>query len=154
MLVIFQKHKSTLLYGCALAVSLLLLKWLEVKYIIYNQSFETYAGIIALLFTALGIWIAIKLIQPKTIIVEKEVLKNDITDFVINTLEIEKLGLSKREIEVLNMLATGLSNQEIGDQLYISLATVKTHVSKLYDKLEVKRRTQAIEKAKRLGIIS
>lgn len=154
MLAIFQKHKSTLLYGCALAVSLLLLKWLEAKYIVYNQSFEIYAGIIALLFTALGIWIAIKLIQPKTIVVEKQVPKNDITDVVINILEIEKLGLSKREIEVLNMLATGLSNQEIGDQLYISLATVKTHVSKLYDKLDVKRRTQAIEKAKRLGIIS
>jgi NarL family two-component system response regulator LiaR len=153
MLAIFQKHKSTLLYGCALAISLLLLKWLEVKYVIYNQLFETYAGIIALLFTGLGIWLAIKLIQPKTIIVEKEVFKNDIADGVINTLEIEKLGLSKREIEVLNMLASGLSNQEIGDQLYISLATVKTHVSKLYDKLEVKRRTQAIEKAKRLGII-
>jgi len=154
MLAIFQKHKSTLLYGCALAVSLLLLKWLEAKYIVYNQSFEIYAGIIALLFTALGIWIAIKLIQPKTIVIEKQVSKDDITDVVINTLEIEKLGLSKREIEVLNMLATGLSNQEIGDQLYISLATVKTHVSKLYDKLDVKRRTQAIEKAKRLGIIS
>lgn len=153
MLAFFQKHTSTLLYGCALAISLLLLKWLEAKYIIYNQSFEMYAGIIALLFTALGVWLAIKLIQPKTIIVEKEVLENDITDVVINTLEIEKLGLSKREIEVLNMLATGLSNQEIGDQLYISLATVKTHVSKLYDKLDVKRRTQAIEKAKRLGII-
>jgi ATP/maltotriose-dependent transcriptional regulator MalT len=154
MLPIFQKHKSTLLYGCALAISLLLLKWLEVKYIIYNQSFETYAGIIAVLFTALGVWLATKLIQPKTIIVEKQISKNDITNVVINTLEIEKLGLSKREIEVLNMLATGLSNQEIGDQLYISLATVKTHVSKLYDKLVVKRRTQAIEKAKRLGIIS
>lgn len=154
MLAIFQKYKYTLLYGGVLATSLLLLKWLEVKYIIYNQSFETYAGIIALLFTALGIWLAIKLIQPKTIIVEKEVLKNDVTDIVINTVEIEKIGLSKREIEVLNMLANGLSNQEIGDQLYISLATVKTHVSKLYDKLDVKRRTQAIEKAKRLGIIS
>ncbi|MFC4231546.1 response regulator transcription factor [Parasediminibacterium paludis] len=154
MLAIFQKHKLTLLYGCALAISLLVLKWLEAKYIIYNQSFEIYAGIIALLFTALGIWIAIKLIQPKTIVVEKEVFKNDVTDVVINSFEIEKLGLSKREIEVLNMLATGLSNQEIGNHLYISLATVKTHVSKLYDKLDVKRLTQAIEKAKRLGIIS
>lgn len=153
MLAIFQKHKSTILYGCVLATTLLLLKWLEVKYIIYNQSFETYVGIIALLFTALGTWLAIKLIQPKTIIVEKEVSRNDITDVVINTLEIEKLGLSKREIEVLNMLATGQSNQEIGDQLFISLATVKTHVSNLYNKLEVKRRTQAIEKAKRLGLI-
>ncbi len=153
MLAIFQKHKSTLLYGCALAVSLLLLKWLESKYIIYDQAFETYAGIIALLFTALGVWLAIKLIQPKTIIIEKEVFENDVTHVAINTLEIEKMGLSKREIEVLNMLATGLSNQEIGDQLYISLATVKTHVSKLYDKLDVKRRTQAIEKAKRLSII-
>jgi DNA-binding CsgD family transcriptional regulator len=151
MLAIFQKHKSTLLYGCALATSLLLLKWFELKYIIYSQSFEIYAGIIALLFTVLGVWLAIKLIQPKTIVIEKEVLKNDV---IINILEIEKLGLSKREIEVLNMLATGLSNQEIGNHLYISLATVKTHVSKLYDKLDVKRRTQAIEKAKRLGIIS
>lgn len=153
MLAIFQEHKSPLLYGCVLALSLLLLKWLEVKYIIYDQAFETYAGIIALLFTALGVWLAIKLMQPKTIVIEKEILKPSTESCVINTLEIEKLGLSKREIEVLNMLATGLSNQEIGNQLYISLATVKTHVSNLYNKLNVKRRIQAIEKAKKLGII-
>ena len=99
------------------------------------------------------VWLAIKLIQPKTIVIEKEILKPSTESFVENKFEIDNLGLSKREIEVLTMLAKGLSNQEIGDQLFISLATVKTHVSKLYDKLAVKRRTQAIEKAKRLGLI-
>jgi hypothetical protein len=130
MLAIFKKHKSTLLYGCALAISLLLLKWFELKYIIYSHSFEIYAGIIALLFTVLGVWLAITLMKPQAIIGENKLPENNIYTIATNVLTIETLGLSKREIEVLNMLAKGLSNQEVGDQLYISLATVKTHVSK------------------------
>jgi two-component system, NarL family, response regulator LiaR len=149
------KHKSTLLYGVSLAGLLFLLKWLEWRLLIIHHAFEIYAGIIACLFTALGIWLALKLSKPqtRTIVVEKPVYIQPTADFEINQGEVEKLGLSKRELEVLQLMSEGLSNQEIALRLFVSLNTVKTHSSNLFDKMEVKRRTQAIEKAKRLLII-
>lgn len=144
------KHKETILYGIALALLLFLLKWLELRFIIINHTFEIYAGLIALLFTALGIWLALKLTQPK--IIEKEVIVVN-TSFSFNEKAMNELGLSKREIEVLQLLAEGLSNQEIAEKLFVSLNTIKTHTSNLFEKLDVKRRTQAIEKAKRLCLI-
>lgn len=145
-----SKHKETILYGIALALLLFLLKWLELRFLIINHTFEIYAGIIALLFTALGIWLALKLTQPK--IIEKEVIVMN-TSFSFNEKAMNELGLSKREIEVLQLLAEGLSNQEIAEKLFVSLNTIKTHTSNLFEKLDVKRRTQAIEKAKRLYLI-
>ncbi len=150
-----SKYKQTIFYGLLLAVLLFVLKWLELQYIIFNQSLEIYIGGIALLFTALGIWLAIKLMKPKTetIIIEKEIYIKTATEFIQNDNELEKLGLSKREFEVLQLIAEGLSNQEIADKIFVSLPTVKTHLSKIFEKMDVKRRTQAVEKAKRLGLI-
>ncbi|MCF2517189.1 LuxR C-terminal-related transcriptional regulator [Dyadobacter sp. CY351] len=149
-----QKHKPTILYGISLAMLLFLLKWLELRFIIINHIFEIYAGAIALLFTGLGIWIAMKLTKPKveTVVIEKEVFIES-KSFQFNEQQQELLGLSKRELEVLNLIAEGLSNQEIAGQLFVSLNTVKTHSSKLFEKMEVKSRTQAVEKAKRLNLI-
>lgn len=146
------KNKDTILYGISLAVLLFLLKWLEIRFVVINHAFEIYAGIIAVLFTALGIWLSMKLTKPKVQIqvVEKEVEE----EFVLNEDELNRLGLSKRELEVLQLMADGLSNQEIADKLFVSLNTIKTHSSKVFEKLDVKRRTQAIEKAKRLSLIS
>ncbi|UON84674.1 LuxR C-terminal-related transcriptional regulator [Dyadobacter chenwenxiniae] len=151
---LFNKHKPTILYGISLALLLFLLKWLELRFIIINHIFEIYAGAIALLFTGLGIWLALKLMKPEveTVIVEKEVfIKAE--DFQFNAREQARLGLSKRELEVLGLIAEGLSNQEIAGALFVSLNTIKTHSSKLFEKLEVKSRTQAVEKAKRLSLI-
>ncbi|MCF2497683.1 helix-turn-helix transcriptional regulator [Dyadobacter chenhuakuii] len=149
-----QKHKPTILYGISLAMLLFLLKWLELRFIIINHIFEIYAGAIALLFTGLGIWIAMKLTKPKveTVVIEKEVFIES-KSFQFNEQQQALLGLSKRELEVLNLIAVGLSNQEIAGQLFVSLNTVKTHSSKLFEKMEVKSRTQAVEKAKRLNLI-
>jgi len=146
------KNKDTILYGISLAVLLFLLKWLEIRFVVINHAFEIYAGIIAVLFTALGIWLSMKLTKPKVQIqvVEKEVDE----EFVLNEDELNRLGLSRRELEVLQLMADGLSNQEIADKLFVSLNTIKTHSSKVFEKLDVKRRTQAIEKAKRLSLIS
>jgi two-component system, NarL family, response regulator LiaR len=146
---------SIIVYGLLMAVLLLLLKWLELRFIIFSHAFEIYIGLIAVIFMGLGVWVALKLAKPKvkTIIVEKHVFQQNKDDFKPNEEEIKKLGLSKREIEVLQLMADGLSNNEIAEKLFLSLNTVKTHSSKVFDKLEVKRRTQAIEKAKRLTII-
>ncbi|MBB6111486.1 response regulator transcription factor [Mucilaginibacter lappiensis] len=153
---LFIKNKRTILYGVALAVLLFLLKWLEFHFIIINNAYEVYIGTIAVLFTLLGIWLALKLTKPKvqTVVVEKQVyINHDRSGFSPDQRELERLNLSRRELEVLELMAEGLSNQEISARLFVSLNTIKTHSSNLFDKMDVKRRTQAIEMAKRLCII-
>lgn len=137
----------------SLALLLLLLKWLEWHFIIINHAFEIYASAIAIVFTALGIWLAVKLTKAKvqTIVVEKVVPADP--GFSLNEAELNKLRISTRELEVLQLMAEGFSNQEIADRLFVSLNTIKTHSSNLFVKMEVERRTQAIDKAKRLSII-
>ena len=150
-----KKHKATIFYSISLAFLLFLLKWLELRFIIFDHSFEIYIGFIAVIFTALGIWLALKLSKPKieTVVVEKEVYVTRNENFVLNSSLVSQLELSKRELEILGLLAQGHSNQEIAAKLFISLSTVKTHIQNLFEKLDVKRRIQAVEKAKRLDLI-
>jgi two-component system, NarL family, response regulator LiaR len=152
----FSKNKVILAYGMSLAVLLFLLRWLELRFIIFDHAFEIYIGAIAIIFTALGIWLTLKLTTPKvkTIIVEKEIYINSNDNFCLNEKEVAKLGLSKRELEVLQLMAEGFSNGEIAERLFVSLHTIKTHTSNLFEKMNVKRRTQAVEKAKRLSLIA
>ncbi len=145
-------RKTILLYGLALAVLIFTLKALEYKYFVRDLSMEVYVGLIAIVFTVIGIWVATKIIRRKTETVIKEVAI-PVNDYVKNEALIEKLGISTREYDVLEQMSLGLSNQEIADKLFISLNTVKTHSSNLYVKLDVKRRTQAVQKAKELNII-
>ncbi len=149
------RNKATIVYSISLAFLLFLLKWLELRFIIFDHSFEIYIGFIAIIFTALGIWLALKLSKPKieTVVVEKEVYVTRNENFVLNTSLVSQLELSKRELEILSLLAQGHSNQEIAAKLFVSLSTVKTHIQNLFEKLDVKRRTQAVEKAKRLNLI-
>lgn len=150
-----SENKKILLYGSGLALLLFALRWLELRFIVIDYMLEIYVGIIAVLFTGLGIWLALKLSKPKkeTVIVEKEVYITPQKDFVQNEAELERLGISPRELEVLQLMAEGLSNAEIAERLFVSLNTVKTHSSKLFEKLEVKRRTQAVEFGKRYNLI-
>jgi NarL family two-component system response regulator LiaR len=150
-----SRHKYTIIYGVALAVLLFLLKWLEWRFLVLDHAIEIYSGIIAVLFTGLGIWLALKLAKPKvsTIIVEKEVYITSAAVPVINEKEMGRLGLSPREMEVLQLMAEGLSNQEIADRLFVSLNTIKTHSAKIFEKMDVRRRTQAVDLAKKLKII-
>jgi len=138
----FSKYKHTLLYGAALALLLFLLKWLQWRFIIIDLSI-------------LGIWVAQKLARPqvKTVVVEKPVYLSDPIEFTPDSGVLKELTLSKREMEVLQLMAEGLSNEEIASRLFVSLSTIKTHNSRLFEKMDVRRRTQAIEKAKRLKII-
>jgi DNA-binding CsgD family transcriptional regulator len=151
----FRKYKTILIYGISLALLIVFLKLIEYELIILNNSFQFYAGSIALLFTLLGIWLATKLIKPKTKIevVEKKVFINQVQPFVINEDTLAKTEISAREMEVLQLMAKGFSNQEIANTLFVSVSTIKTHISNLFFKLEASRRTQAVEKAKNLGLI-
>jgi two-component system, NarL family, response regulator LiaR len=149
------RNKGTIIYSLSLAFLLFLLKWLELRLIIFNHSFEFYIGCIAVIFTGLGIWLALKLSKPKieTVVVEKEVYIDRNENFVPDHSLVSQLELSKREMEILSLLAQGQSNQEIAEKLFVSLSTVKSHNQNLFEKLDVKRRIQAVEKAKRLNLI-
>jgi two-component system, NarL family, response regulator LiaR len=153
------RNKHVILYGISLAMLMFLMRWLELRFIIFSHAFEMYIGGIALIFTALGIWLALKLTKPKVEIqvveqiVERVYQVDNNDEFKLNEATLNELGLSRRELEVLELMATGLSNQEIAAKLFVSLNTIKTHTSKVFEKLDVKRRTQAVEKAKRLNLI-
>lgn len=144
-----KKYGQLILYGISMALLLFLLKWLELRFVIIDHALEVYIGAIAVIFTCLGIWLAMKIVKPK--IVEREIYVT--APFSVNQKELEELNLSKRELEVLQLMADGLSNKEIADKLFVSLSTIKTHSNNLFDKMNVERRTQAVDKGKRLGII-
>jgi DNA-binding CsgD family transcriptional regulator len=147
-----RRYKYIILYGSGLAILLFLLKWLEWRFLVFDHAMDIYTGAIAIVFTGLGIWLAVKLTKPKVVTItlpapEKTPVSTP------DQKEIEKIGLSTREIEVLQLMADGLSNQEIAGRLFVSLNTIKTHSSRIFEKLDVRRRTQAVEKARRLKII-
>ena len=145
-----RKYGQLILYGISMALLLFLLKWLELRFLIIDHALEVYVGAIAVIFTGLGIWLAMKIVRPKVKVVEREIYVT--APFPINKKELELMNLSKRELEVLRLMAEGLSNK-IADKLFVSLSTIKTHSNNLFDKMNVERRTQAIDKGKRLGII-
>ena len=134
------------MYGLILAWLVFLLKYVEYRYFVRELSVEIYIGVIATLFTLVGIWIGLKVVRKK-----KHDSGNPI--FVTDQKALKNHGISNREYDVLVLIAKGYSNQEIADQLFISLPTVKTHSSNLFEKLNVQRRTQAIRKARELQII-
>ena len=148
------RNRSVLLYGASLAALLFLMKWLEWRFLIADYAAELYGGALAILFTFLGIWLAVKLMKPKTntVFIEKEVIVKT-NDFILDEQELARLGLSRRELEVLQLMAEGLSNHQIAERLFVSLNTIKTHSAKVFEKLEVQRRTQAVDKAKKLRLI-
>jgi two-component system, NarL family, response regulator LiaR len=139
--------RTILLYSLSLAALLFLLQWLQFSFFVRDLSLEFYLSVVAVVFTAVGIWAGLKLTRPKTkVVVQKE--------FTFNEDEFNRLGISKRELEVLQLMSQGLSNQEIAEKLFVSLNTIKTHSSNLFLKLDAKRRTQAIQKAKELNLIA
>lgn len=152
---ILKDFRYIFLYGLILAILVFVLKWLQWKFLIVDNAIDIYIGFVAFFFTGLGVWVATQLVKPKiqTVIIEKEVLIVQPENFTINETELQKLNLSSREYEVLQLLTKGYSNADIAETLFLSLSTIKTHVSNLYLKMDVKSRTQAIEKSKRLKII-
>lgn len=153
--------KRFILYGILLAAATIALQVLQYKLVIINHSLELYGGILALIFTVVGIYAGRKLTHRKEVIIEKLVtvhapaaVISSTVSFENNTDTLEKLGISKREYEILELMAHGHSNQEIADKIFVSVNTVKTHTSNLFLKLDVKRRTQAVKKAQDLNLIS
>ena len=141
--------KTIFIYGTALAALTGLLKYLEYQYLIRDLSTEVYIGVIAMFFTGLGIWVGLKWTKGKQQAKQSSANPNANLDRIL-----AQYKLSKRELEVLTLIAKGLSNKEIAEALFLSTNTVKTHSSNIFAKLEVKRRTQAVQKALELGLLN
>jgi DNA-binding NarL/FixJ family response regulator len=139
--------RTVIIYGVAMAALLGLLKVIEYRYLVRDIPLEFYIGAVAMMFTGLGIWAGLRLTRPK--IIEIEVAG----PFERDEAAFKKLGISRREFEVLELIAAGLSNQHIADRLFVSTSTIKTHVSNVLTKLDASRRTEAIARAKELRII-
>jgi len=143
----------TLIYGLCGGILIVVLKLLEFRFLVVEHSIEIYGGLVAALFAGLGIWLGLKLTRKQEVIVVKEVPVAGTQPFALNEARLKDLGITKRELEILELIAQGMSNREIADKLFVSENTVKTHSSRLFDKLSAKRRTQAVQIGKEMGLI-
>ncbi len=138
--------RTALIYGLAMALLFGLLKYIEYNFFVRDLPIEIYIGLVAAMFAALGIWAGRRLVsrhEPPAA-----------APFAADPSALQQLGISKREYEVLELIAQGLSNREIADKLFVSTSTVKTHLSNIYSKLDARRRTEAIKRAKELRLLS
>jgi DNA-binding CsgD family transcriptional regulator len=145
--------KRILLYGAACGVLIALLQLIEYQHFVRTYPAELYGGLIAVIFTALGIYFGLKWTRQKEVVGVREVRVREGGPFELNAGKLKELGITPREHEILGLIAEGLSNREIGERLFVSENTVKTHSSRLFDKMGVGRRVQAVQKGKELGLI-
>jgi len=141
------------IYGVCGGVLIALLKLIEFRFLVVEHSLEIYGGLIALLFSGVGIWLGLKLTRKKEVLVVKVVPLPSPQPFALNEERLKGLGITKRELEILELIGQGMSNREIAEKLFVSENTVKTHSSRLFDKLSAKRRTQAVQIGKQIGLI-
>jgi DNA-binding CsgD family transcriptional regulator len=151
--------KTVLLYGLLGGLLVAVLKVVEYRFLVLEHSLEIYGGIIAAIFSALGIWLGLKLTRPRETVITREVPVEvrvpvpTAGPFVRDQGRVEQLGLTPRELDILEAMAAGLSNREIAERLFVSENTVKTHAGRVFDKLAAKRRTQAVQLAKEARLI-
>jgi DNA-binding CsgD family transcriptional regulator len=147
-----------LIYGLCGGLLIAALKFIEYRFVVVEHSIEIYGGLTALVFAGLGIWLGLKLTRKEQVIVERElIVEREVLvpagTFALNEKRLQELAITKRELEILGLIADGLSNREIAERLFVSENTVKTHSSRLFDKLSARRRTQAVQRGKELGLI-
>jgi len=149
----WRKWRSILFFGAASGLLVASLRFIEYRFLVVEHSIEIYSGLIALLFAVVGIRLGLTLTKTREVTVIKEVSVPAPTEFVRNAQRVSALAITPRELEILDQIAAGKSTREIAETLFVSENTVKTHASRLYDKLGVNRRTQAVQEARRLGLL-
>jgi len=143
--------QTVLLYGLALGLLLASLQTIRYRLLLVDHSLELYLGLIATFFAVIGIWLGRRIVVRRT---ETTVpAPSEPLDGAALQRTLEQYRITQREYEVLQLIAQGLSNQEIAAQMFVSLNTVKTHTSNLFSKLDAQRRTQAVEHARAIGLI-
>jgi DNA-binding CsgD family transcriptional regulator len=145
--------KHVLLYGLLGGALVAGLRLIEYRWLVVEHSIEIYGGVIAALFAAVGIWLGLKLTRRVETVVVREVPTPATSPFVRDDAKLQALGITPRELAVLEMIAAGLSNKEIAARAFVSENTVKTHLSRVFDKLGARRRTQAVQLAKAARLI-
>jgi NarL family two-component system response regulator LiaR len=156
--------RHVLIFGLVGGLLIATLQYTEYRFVIIEHSVELYSALVAILFAAFGIWLGLRItrsretVSRETIretVVVKEVLvpAQAPAPFAPNTARQQTLGITARELEILALIARGLSNREIATQLFVSENTVKTHCARTFDKLGAARRTQAVQRGKELGLL-
>ena len=145
--------RHVLIYGLIGGILIAALKWTEYRFLVIEHSIEIYGGLIAAIFAVLGIWLGLKLTGSRQTIVVKEIPVPAGGPFVLDERKREDLHITRRELEILGLIAQGLSNREIAEKLFVSENTVKTHSSRVFDKLGARRRTQAVQLGKEFGLL-
>ncbi len=149
-----RMKKQILIYGILGGLLIAVLKLIEYHFLVKEHLIEIYGGLVAIVFAGVGIWLGLTLTRrKKEVVVVREVRVSADKPFTLNDRKVSELGVTKRELEILGLIASGMSNKEIAEKLFVSENTVKTHSSRLFDKLNAKRRTQAIQIGKELGLI-
>jgi DNA-binding CsgD family transcriptional regulator len=154
-------RKQVLIFGLVGGVLVTLLQWTEFHFVVLEHSVAIYGVLIAILFAGAGIWLGTRLLAPRERIrerivdriVEISVPSAPTPSSAADDAVRERLGITPRELEVLELVARGLSNREIGETLFVSENTVKTHCSRAFDKLGARRRTEAVQRSKELGLL-
>jgi DNA-binding CsgD family transcriptional regulator len=150
--------KDLLFYGVCGGLLIVALRMVEYRFLVVEHSVEIYGALIAALFAGVGIWLGRTLRRTREVVIVKEVpvevpVRID-GPFVVNQARVDALGITPRELEILGLIASGLSTREIADRLCVSENTVKTHSSRLFDKLGANRRTKAVQIGKTQGLIA
>lgn len=146
-------RRHVLLYGILAGVVIAVLQFIQYRWIVVEHSVEIYGGLVAAVFSTVGIWLGLRLTKRSETIVVREVIVPAPSEFVRDASKVESLGLTPRELEILELIAAGLSNREIAERAFVSENTVKTHSSRVFDKLGARRRTQAVQLGKELRLI-
>jgi DNA-binding NarL/FixJ family response regulator len=152
---LFYAHavkKAVLLYGLCGGVLIAALRLMVYRFLVLEHSVEIYGALVASLFAGLGIWLGLGLTRRKEVVVVREVAV-PARPFALNDEKVRELGITPRELEILRLIADGMSTREMAESLFVSENTVKTHSSRLFDKLSVNRRTKAVQVGKSLGLI-
>ena len=148
-------RRHVVLFGLVGGALIVALRAIEYRYLVIERSVEIYGAIVALLFAATGIWLGRRFTTPRERIVVREIPVSAPAEepFRIDARKVEELGITPREIEILSLIAEGLSTREIAERSHISENTVKTHSSRVFEKLGARRRTQAVQRGKELGLL-
>jgi two-component system, NarL family, response regulator LiaR len=144
--------RHVLIFGLVGGLLIATLQYTEYRFVVIEHSVEIYGALVAILFAAFGIWLGLRITRRRETIVVREVLV-PASAFAPDTARQQSLGITARELEILTLVARGLSNREIATQLFVSENTVKTHCSRAFDKLGAARRTQAVQRGKELGLL-
>jgi DNA-binding CsgD family transcriptional regulator len=140
-----EVRKHVLLYGLLGGAAIVVLRLIEYRWLVVEYSVEIYAALTAAVFAAVGIWLGQRLTRPKETVVVREIVVEAPANFVRDDRKLESLGVTPRELEILELIAAGLSTREIAERVHVSENTVKTHSSRVFDKLGARRRTQAVQ---------